>query len=87
MRVTLDEKWSGHLVHPSAKGRAVQDRGGRQRAGPRGAPVDTQSTGVGLANIQDRLTQAYGPGPWICDASERTWGFSVIIEIPLDTDQ
>ena len=41
-----------------------------------------QSTGVGLANIRDRLAQAYGPDHRFDTQSNIRGGFSVIIEIP-----
>jgi two-component system, LytTR family, sensor kinase len=40
---------------------------------------------VGLTNIQDRLTQAYGPGHGFTTRTNERGGYSVIIEIPLDT--
>jgi LytS/YehU family sensor histidine kinase len=41
-----------------------------------------ESTGVGLANIRDRLAQAYGPDQKFDTESNRNGGFSVTIEIP-----
>jgi two-component system LytT family sensor kinase len=41
-----------------------------------------QSTGVGLANIRDRLAQAYGDNHRFESQSEITGGFRVFIEIP-----
>jgi len=41
-----------------------------------------QSTGVGLANIRDRLAQAYGDNHRFETQSEITGGFRVVIEIP-----
>jgi two-component system, LytTR family, sensor kinase len=41
-----------------------------------------QSTGVGLANIRDRLAQAYGENHRFETHSEITGGFRVFIEIP-----
>jgi two-component system, LytTR family, sensor kinase len=41
-----------------------------------------QSTGVGLANIRDRLAQAYGDNQRFETQSETTGGFRVFIEIP-----
>ena len=41
-----------------------------------------QSTGVGLANIRDRLQQAYGPDHRFETESNRNGGFRVTIEIP-----
>ena len=45
------------------------------------------STGVGLANIQDRLTQAYGPAHGFTTRTNERGGFSVIVEIPVDPDK
>ena len=56
----------------------------RHRAGgggPLGAAVQ-QSTGVGLANIRDRLAQAYGDNQRFETQSDMTGGFRVFIEIP-----
>ena len=41
-----------------------------------------QSTGVGLANIRDRLAQAYGDNHRFETQSDMTGGFRVFIEIP-----
>ncbi|RJF86241.1 sensor histidine kinase [Sphingomonas cavernae] len=41
------------------------------------------STGVGLANIRDRLAQAFGPEHRFDAGSKPTGGFSVVIEFPL----
>jgi two-component system LytT family sensor kinase len=41
-----------------------------------------QSTGVGLANIRDRLAQAYGPDHRFDTQTNINGGFSVIIDIP-----
>jgi two-component system, LytTR family, sensor kinase len=41
-----------------------------------------QSTGVGLANIRDRLSQAYGADHRFETVSNKDGGFSVTIEIP-----
>jgi sensor histidine kinase YesM len=48
-------------------------------------PVSGESTGVGLANIRDRLTQAYGPAHGFATRENDKGGFSVIIEIPYET--
>ena len=44
-----------------------------------------ESTGVGLANIRDRLTQAYGAAHGFATRENDKGGFSVIIEIPYET--
>jgi LytS/YehU family sensor histidine kinase len=45
------------------------------------------STGVGLANIRDRLSQAYGGGHRFETRKNDKGGFSVIIEIPYETGE
>ncbi|SDC23487.1 Histidine kinase-, DNA gyrase B-, and HSP90-like ATPase [Sphingomonas sp. YR710] len=47
----------------------------------------TYSTGVGLANIRDRLAQAYGADQRFEVQTERDEGFGVMIEIPFQTEQ
>jgi two-component system LytT family sensor kinase len=49
------------------------------------AMTASPSTGVGLANIRDRLAQAYGPAHAITTRTNDKGGFSVIIEIPYET--
>ena len=43
------------------------------------------STGVGLANIRDRLAQAYGASHRFETKQNERGGFSVIVEIPFET--
>ena len=45
-----------------------------------------QSTGVGLANIRDRLAQAYGADHRFETQTNRSGGFGVVIEIPYQTE-
>ena len=45
-----------------------------------------QSTGVGLANIRDRLAQAYGENHRFETQSETSGGFRVFIEIPFQIE-
>ena len=49
-----------------------------------GAPnaLAHQSTGVGLANIRDRLAQAYGADHRFETQTNADGGFGVVIEIP-----
>jgi two-component system, LytTR family, sensor kinase len=47
----------------------------------------SQSTGVGLANIRDRLSQAYGPAHRFETKKNERGGFSVIIEIPYESGE
>jgi signal transduction histidine kinase len=44
------------------------------------------STGVGLANIRDRLAQAYGADHRFETQTNRNGGFAVVIEIPFQTE-
>ncbi|MGE5722994.1 MAG: sensor histidine kinase [Sphingomonadales bacterium] len=58
----------------------VSDTGpGADGFGPGAVP---SSTGVGLANIRDRLAQAYGADQRFETQTNRDGGFAVIIEIP-----
>ena len=45
----------------------------------------TQSTGVGLANIRERLAQAYGNAHGFTTRKNEHGGFSVIVEIPFQS--
>jgi two-component system LytT family sensor kinase len=59
----------------------VADNGNGEGAELAGSP----STGVGLANIRDRLAQAYGAAHRFDTRKNDKGGFSVIIEIPHET--
>ena len=45
----------------------------------------TQSTGVGLANIRERLFQAYGSAHGFTTQKNEQGGFSVVVEIPYES--
>ena len=45
----------------------------------------TQSTGVGLVNIRERLNQAYGSAHGFTTRKNEQGGFSVVVEIPYET--
>jgi LytS/YehU family sensor histidine kinase len=60
----------------------VADTGGGNSEG--GSASD--STGVGLANIRDRLQQAYGEGHVFETRSLANGGFTVLIDIPFKTE-
>ena len=47
---------------------------------------EAESTGVGLANIRDRLSQAYGADHRFETESNATGGFRVTIEIPFQLE-
>jgi len=59
----------------------VADNGGGDDAGISAS----QSTGVGLANIRDRLSQAYGGAHRFETRRNERGGFSVIVEIPYES--
>jgi LytS/YehU family sensor histidine kinase len=83
--VTPSEDGADIWITASREGAAVRIE--VADSGPRGGAglVSVHSTGVGLANIQDRLTQAYGPGHGFTTRANERGGFSVIIEIPVDS--
>jgi len=85
--VTSAEHGADIWITAQREGRAVRIEVADSGPGPSGTPIDAQSTGVGLANIQDRLAQAYGPAHGFSTRTNEHGGFSVIIELPLDTDQ
>src|SRR6478735_5400190 len=85
--VTSSEHGADIWINARREGMAVRIEVADSGPGHAGAPIDTQSMGVGLANIQDRLAQAYGPSHGFATRANERGGFSVIIEIPLDTDQ
>lgn len=49
-------------------------------------PRTTESTGVGLANIRDRLQQAYGDAHRFDTRTNADGGFSVVIELPFQIE-
>jgi two-component system, LytTR family, sensor kinase len=61
----------------------VADNGNGEGAGIAATP----STGVGLANIKDRLSQAYGAAHRFETRQNDRGGFSVIVEIPFETGE
>ncbi len=85
--VTPAENGADIWITARREGGAVRIEVADSGPGHGGAPIDAQSTGLGLANIQDRLAQAYGPAHGFSSRTNEQGGFSVIIEIPLDSDQ
>lgn len=61
----------------------VSDTGGELSEG---VPSASDSTGVGLANIRDRLAQAYGDDHRFETKSVKGKGFSVLIDLPFQTE-
>jgi LytS/YehU family sensor histidine kinase len=85
--VTPAENGADIWITASREGQAVRlevadngDGGGAEIAA-------SPSTGVGLANIRDRLSQAYGAAHRFETKQNDRGGFSVILEIPFETGE
>ena len=83
--VTPAENGADIWITATREGQAVRievaDNGNGEGADIAASP----STGVGLANIRDRLSQAYGASHRFDTRKNEKGGFSVIIEIPYET--
>jgi two-component system, LytTR family, sensor kinase len=83
--VTPAESGADIWISAGREGQAVRievaDNGNGEGAELAASP----STGVGLANIRDRLSQAYGGGHRFETRKNERGGFSVILEIPYET--
>jgi sensor histidine kinase YesM len=83
--VTPSENGADIWITAVREGQAVRievaDNGNSDGAELTGSP----STGVGLANIRDRLSQAYGAAHRFETRKNERGGFSVILEIPFET--
>jgi signal transduction histidine kinase len=71
-------------VTVSDTGPGLQNRGSTRRS-YEGGHSGATSTGVGLANIRDRLAQAYGEDHRFEIQSPPEGGFTVIVELPLES--
>jgi len=85
--VTPSENGADVWISATRQGKAVRvevaDNG---TAAAAQAITATQSTGVGLANIRDRLAQAYGAAHSLTTKTNEYGGFSVIVEFPLQME-
>jgi sensor histidine kinase YesM len=83
--VTPAENGADIWITATREGQAVRievaDNGNGEGAELAASP----STGVGLANIRDRLSQAYGASHRFETRQNERGGFSVILEIPFET--
>src|SRR3954469_2269510 len=83
--VTPSENGADIWITAMREGQAVRievaDDGDREGAELAASP----STGVGLANIRDRLTQAYGASHRFETKKNDRGGFSVVVEIPFES--
>ena len=82
--VTPSETGADIWVTAERQGQGVRIEVADSGAAHGSGPSAHFSTGVGLANIKDRLAQAYGAGHGFSTKSNDHGGFSVIIDIPLD---
>jgi sensor histidine kinase YesM len=85
--ITLSAQLVGRRlrVAVSVSGPGLREGGGGCSVAPSLAGVGrTVSTGVGLANIRDRLQQAYGEDHRFEIRNPPEGGFTVIIEIPYE---
>ena len=84
-----------YAVTPSENGADIWVKAERQGSGIRIEVADSgpgnqaglavhESTGVGLANIKDRLAQAYGAAHGFQTRQNEHGGFSVIVDIPFE---
>jgi sensor histidine kinase YesM len=83
--VTPSETGADIWLTASRQGQGVRIEVADNGNGDGADPAPGESTGVGLANIRDRLTQAYGPAHGFTTRENDKGGFSVIIEIPYET--
>ena len=85
--VTPAENGADIWITAAREGQAVRievaDNGNGEGAELAASP----STGVGLANIRDRLSQAYGGSHRFQTRQNEQGGFSVILEIPFETGE
>ena len=83
--VTPSESGADIWISASREGQAVRIEVADNGDGTGGELAASPSTGVGLANIRDRLTQAYGASHRFETMKNERGGFSVILEIPYET--
>ena len=85
--VTASENGADIWIRASREGQAVRIEVADNGDGDGAAVSSSPSTGVGLANIRDRLGQAYGAAHGFTTRKNEQGGFSVIIEIPFETGE
>ena len=83
--VTPAENGADIWISAQREGQAVRIEVAENGAGEGAALAASPSTGVGLANIRDRLTQAYSASHRFETRKNERGGFSVIVEIPFET--
>jgi sensor histidine kinase YesM len=85
--VTPAENGADIWITAAREGRAVRIEVADNGDGTGGEIAASPSTGVGLPNIRDRLSQAYGAAHRFDTRTNERGGFSVIIEIPYETGE
>jgi two-component system, LytTR family, sensor kinase len=85
--VTPSEDGADIWITATREGQAVRLEVADNGDGDGAALAAGPSTGVGLANIRDRLTQAYGAAHGFSTRQNEKGGFSVILEIPYETGE
>lgn len=85
--VTPAENGADIWITAKREGQAVRIEVADNGNGEGGELAASPSTGVGLANIRDRLSQAYGAAHRFETRQNEQGGFSVIIEIPFETGE
>ena len=85
--VTPSEVGADIWITAQQEGQAVRIEVADSGPGTGAGLYSADSTGVGLANIQDRLVQAYGPKQGFSSGPNDKGGYSVIIEVPLNPDR
>jgi sensor histidine kinase YesM len=83
--VTPSENGADIWISATREGQAVRIEVADNGDGTASEIAASASTGVGLANIRDRLTQAYGASHRFETRKNERGGFSVIVEIPFET--
>jgi two-component system, LytTR family, sensor kinase len=83
--VTPAENGADIWITATREGQAVRIEVADNGDGTGSEIAASPSTGVGLANIRDRLSQAYGASNRFETKQNDKGGFSVIIEIPFET--
>jgi sensor histidine kinase YesM len=85
--VTPAENGADIWITACREGQAVRLEVADNGTGEGGDIAASPSTGVGLANIRDRLSQAYGGAHRFQTRQNERGGFSVILEIPFETGE
>ena len=85
--VTPSENGADIWITAAREGQAVRIEVADNGNGDGAELAASPSTGVGLANIKDRLSQAYGASHRFQTRQNEKGGFSVILDIPLETGE